>query len=281
MKGPQLNGSRKPINLPAFPSAMAIPTDADVTAVTYAALLDDGLLTNDSATGAFVAHFFTDWRDVGTAPLRLTPAWLPADSGAFLTWLAYREPGAQQGPNDVDIIVNANVLYALARFGQTGVPGFAESVALINAVVDQGIHATAYPSITNYYPDSYILHYCVSRAFHEGPVPALQPAVDRLADDVESQAVVFGGLAHWNKGDPQLNTAFAVLTLLNAGRTTPLIGEGVAYLMAAQNASGGNWIEGVFFLARGDSGVEVYWESPALTTAMALEAICRYRLEQK
>jgi hypothetical protein len=51
--------------------------------------------------------------------------------------------------------------------------------------------------------------------------------------------------------------------------------------MAAQNASGGNWIEGVFFLARGDSGVEVYWESPALTTAMALEAICRYRLEQK
>src|SRR5690349_5793217 len=44
LKGPILGGSRVPINLPIYPTPLAIPTDADVTSTTYAAMIDAALL---------------------------------------------------------------------------------------------------------------------------------------------------------------------------------------------------------------------------------------------
>jgi hypothetical protein len=103
--------------------------------------------------------------------------------------------------------------------------------------------------------------------------------VEQLANEIESAALPSGdGAIRWDRGDPELNTAFAVLALLNAGRTGPLLDEGIAYLESRQHPTTGCWPESVFFLARGDTGREIYWTSPALTTAVALEAICRHRL---
>jgi hypothetical protein len=168
-------------------------------------------------------RFLVDWRDLGVVPRRLNPPWLPPASGAFLTWLTYRHRPLPRFPNDVDLVVNANVLYALARYGRLGVPGADQAVALINLATALGLHRGRLEEITAYYPDNLAFGYAVSRAFFEGPVPALEPSVRILADDLEA-SVRFrpDGTAYWDKGEPHLNTAFAVLTLLNARRETPI-----------------------------------------------------------
>lgn len=279
LQGPVLGGNRAPINLSYYPKEMAIPSDADVTATTYVSLLDNEWLDGGPAVNVDFGQFFADWRDMGTVPLRLTPDWLPPSSGAFLTWLSYKDPPEPLPPNDVDLVVNANIVYALARADRTDTPGFAESVKVINDTVAEGLHRTRFSEISSYYPDSYVFEYCVSRAFREGPAPGLAPSVEAFTQEIASAAIPRGdGTVFWDKGDPALNTAFAVLTLLHAESTSPLIESGVNFLIRLQNPLSGGWKESVFFLARADSGAEIYWSSAALTTAMALEAICRYRL---
>jgi hypothetical protein len=275
-RGPVLNGMRTPINFDIFPDALAIPSDADVTATTFAALLDDDLLDGGVGVNSSLEKFLSDWRDTGDVPLRFRPVWLPEESGAFLTWLTYGSPWT---PNDVDLVVNANVLFALARYGRLETPGVSEAIDLINQVTEQGIHRAHPEEIALYYPDNYSFHYAVSRAYYEGPVPALQPAVEVLADDLERSSLVDNdGAAYWDKGAPELSTAFAVLTLMNAGRSTPLIAKGIEYLNPRQSVPPGTRAEGVFFFGRSDGGLEIRWVSQSFTAALALEALCRFAL---
>ena len=278
LQGPILGGQRVPINLPIYPSTLAIPSDADVTATTYAALLDDAIFDRGPGSEVAFERFFVDWRDLGAVPRRLNPSWLPPRSGAFLTWLTYRNEPFPLFPNDVDLVVNANVLYALARYDRLDVPGVAEAVGLINFVTAFGLHRERLEEFTNYYPNNLAFQYVVSRAFHEGPVPALAPAVGILADDLET-SVLFraDGTAYWDEGDPHLNTAFAVLTLLNAGRDTPIIDRAIDYLISEQNALGG-FDEATFFVGRADGGQVFEYTSASFTTAMALEALVRHEV---
>src|SRR5436190_18102916 len=274
-QGPILGGQRVPINLPIYPSTLAIPSDADVTATAYATLLDAALFDGGPGTHLAFQHFFVDWRDLGVVPRRRNPPWLPPASGAFLTWLTYRDQPFPLFPNDVDLVVNANVLYALARYHRLDVPGVADAVALINFATGAGLHRDHMEEISDYYPDNLAFHYVVSRAFHEGPVPALGPAVQILADDLEASVLSRAdGTAYWDQGDPHLNTAFAVLTLLNAGRDTPIIDCAVNYLIGQQNALGG-FDEATFFVGRTDGGLVFDFSSPSFTTAMVLEALVR------
>ncbi len=275
-KGPILNGMRTPINLDIFPDALAIPSDADVTATTFAALLDDELLDGGYGVHSAPEKLLSDLRDTGDVPLRFRPAWLPEESGVFLTWLTYGSPWT---PNDVDLVVNANVLFALARYRLLETPGVSEAIALINQVTEQGIHRTHPEEIALYYPDNYCFHYAVARAYCEGPVPELRPAVEILADDLERSSLEDDdGAVYWDKGAPELNTAFAVLTLINAGRGTRLIAKGIEYLKPRQFVPPGSRAEGEFFFGRSDGGLEIRWVSQSFTAAMALEALCRFAL---
>jgi len=277
LRGPILGGQRVPINMPAYPRTLAIPSDADVTATTYASLLDDEALDGGSGSNVRFERFFADWRDLGIVPRRVNPSWLAPASGTFLTWLTYRAQPLPIFPNDVDLVVNANVLYALGRYGRLTLPGVAEAVASINLVTALGLHRNRLSELTQYYPDNFAFQYAVSRAFHEGGVARLEPAVRVLADDLERSAIVRSdGAVHWDHGDPQLNTAFAVLTLLNAGRRSSLVDRAIDYLVAEQGALGG-FAEATFFLARTDSGVTFHFTSAPFTTAMALEALVRYQ----
>jgi hypothetical protein len=280
LQGPILGGQRVPINLHIYPSTLAIPSDADVTATTYATLLDDAIFDGGPVSEVGFERFFVDWRDVGVVPRRLNPPWLPPESGAFLTWLTYRDRPFPVFPNDVDLVVNANVLYALARYDRLDVPGVAQAVGLINLVTALGLHRDRLEELTDYYPDNLAFQYVVSRAFHEGPVPALEPAVEILADDLEA-SVLFraDGTAYWDRGTPHLNTAFAVLTLLNAGRDTPIIDRAIDYLISEQNALGG-FDEATFFVGRSDGGQVFEFTSASFTAAMVLEALVRYELGQ-
>ena len=276
--GPILGGKRVPANLPIFPDPLAIPSDADVTATTYAALMDDAALDGGPGTVVAFERFFADWRDVGLVPRRLNPPWLPPASGAFLTWLSYQQPGSPIYPNDIDLVVNANVLYALGRIGRLDTPGVADSIRLINQAVALRLHRDRFDEIAEYYPDNLMFQYAVSRAFHEGGVAALGPAIEILADELEASAIERAdGTAYWDRGSPQLNTAFAVLTLLNAGRDTSLVGRATAYLAAAQDSPAG-FEDGTFFIGAADNGQVFEFFSRSFTAAMVLEAMARYAL---
>lgn len=276
-QGPMLGGQRVPINLPIFPSTLAIPSDADVTATTYAALLDHVRLDGGVRSTRAMERVFVDWRDVGAVPRRINPGWLPPSSGAFLTWLTYREQPFPIFPNDVDLVVNGNVLFALARHGRADVPGVSAAVSYINLVTALGLHRQGLEGISEYYPDNLAFQYVVSRAFREGPVPALEPAVQTFADDLEAGAVHRrDGIVYWDRGHPHLNTAFAVLTLLNAHRHSEVVDRAIAYLRREQSVGGG-FGEAPFFFGRTDSGVVFEFSSPSFTTAMVLEAFVRDR----
>lgn len=278
LRGPILGGQRVPLNLPIYPGTLAIPSDADVTATTYATLLDDAVVDGGPGSEVAFERFFGDWRDLGVVPRRLNPPWLAPGSGAFLTWLTYREQPVPLFPNDVDLVVNANVLYALARYDRLEVPGVAEAVGLINLVTASGLHRDRLEEITHYYPDNLAFQYVVSRAFREGPVPALEPAVEILANDLEASVQLRAdGTAYWDQGAPHLNTAFAVLTQLNAGRDTPIVDRGIDYLVSEQDVLGG-FDEAAFFVARTDSGQVFEFTSASFTTAMVLEALARHEV---
>lgn len=275
--GPVLGGERSPLNLSIFPEPLAVPSDADVTATTYAVFLDDAGIDFGPGTNVAFEQFFSDWRDLGVIPRRLNPPWLPPLSGAFLTWLSYGEPGSRVYPNDVDLVVNANMLYALARSGRLATPGVDDAVALIDTAVALGLHRTSFDDIAEYYPDNLAFQYAVSRAFREG-VSGLGPAVDILADDLLASAIERqDGTAYWDRGAPQLNTAFAILTLLNAGRDIPLLDRAAAYLIAEQGPFGG-FPESTFFIAPTDNGPVFEFFSASFTTAIVLEALARYGL---
>ena len=126
---------------------------------------------------AFV-RFCTDWRDLGIVPRRLNPDWLPPASGAYLTWLTYRDTIFPLFPNDVDLVVNGNVLYALGRYDRLAVPGVEKAVELLDLVTALGLHRDRLEELTAYYPDNLAFQYVVSRAFHEGRVRALGPGND-------------------------------------------------------------------------------------------------------
>jgi hypothetical protein len=278
LRGPILGGARVPLNLHVYPNPLAIPSDADVTATTYAALLDDAALDGGPSIEVPFHQFFFDWRDLGVVPRRRNPPWLAPASGAFLTWLTYLDPSLPLFPNDVDLVVNANVLFALGRNDRLDLAGVAEAVALINEATALGLHRDRIEEIAEYYPDNLVFHYAVSRAFHEGGVTALAPAVEILADDLEASAIERAdGAVFWDHGAPQLNTAFAMLTLLNAGRDSPLVARAAAYLTAEQSSTGG-FGAAPFFVARADGGQVFEFSSAAFTTAMALEALARHAL---
>jgi hypothetical protein len=279
-RGPVFNGTRSPANIHAYPPAFAFPTDADDTAMVYAALLDDHVLDGGPVLDPPLDRYVSEWRYLGEVPLWFQPDWLVPDSGVFLTWLPYGDSPDDPTPNDVDLIVNADVLYALGRLGHLDTPGVDEAVAMINTMTAAGYHVTHLEEISRYYSlPNYAFHYCVSRAYYEGPVPALKPAVEQLADELEAAVLIApDGTRYWDQGSPHLSTAFAVLTLLNAGRDGPLVDAALEYLAGQQDPTYGNWGEDVFIGGRMLNGTMIRWHSQALTTGIALEAFCRQRL---
>jgi hypothetical protein len=281
--GPRFMGDLAPLNISFYPSSLDIVPDADVTSTVYAALRDHANLDGGAEVTVPFERFFSDWRDTGKVPRRNNPSWLEPASGAFLTWLAYDSPSARPAPNDVDIVVNADVLFALGRFGRLDTPGVRESIAIINSAIRSGAFRTGPADISLYYPDNLALHYTVTRAWREAGVADLAPAADLLLEDLLATVTTNAQGHHfWDRGDPHLNTAFGMLALMNAdvdGKYQDIVDSAADFLVVQQNPKDGSWDAGDFFVGRSDNGAQAIWSSKALTTAMALEALCRHRLQ--
>jgi len=301
-------------------SAFNIPNDADDTATAVAFELL--YRAHGGYPGAAARRIHEDaleilprYRDLDREREDGHDAWKGTDSGAFLTWLKdereppFARPGAGVIPrdvNNVDCVVNANAVLALALAGKRETPGFDQAVELSARAVRQ----TAWPECGLYYPQRLIFPYAVSRAYRDGGVraPVLVDVLGKLMTDVmlaQSDAGWFDGGA--DKGR-DLSTALGVVTLLNLGEAVarragiPLedyrsaIRLGLAYLADSaravpvenpdtfardgvnSGAAGGAlaWEPGVFFASVFWDLVQ--WRSEAYTDAIVLEAFVRYAL---
>ena len=274
---PLLRGKRAPRGVPFYPHAWRVPSDADSTACTYVALSRAAAAAETRFTPYPFWNTLCEWTDRGQARLRWNPAWLPPQSGAFLTWLPEQETVGNL--NDVDLLVNANVLYAFGYFGRLDTRGVQEAVRLINQSVLNAPHPISTSEFSLYYPNNKALHYFIARAYGSGGVTALWPAVDVLLDDLEKTACWNEGLCNWVSESPVLATAFGCLALLASGYRGPMIQGAIGYLEHHQIPTSGGWLAEVFFEARFDNdGDRLAWKSSSLTTAVALQALCWARL---
>lgn len=167
--------------------------------------------------------------------------------GPYQTWLV--PPTSDPVWRDVDLAVNSNVA------------GFLQLVAgplpNVTRLMEQAITDSALTSV--YYPSVYPIVYYLARAY-KGPAQA------QLAEYILRQQRD----GHW---ETPLHTALAISSLTQLGRADACV-SGVRYLRAAQRPNG-SWPAEAFCIDPAVGGQQHYNGAPALTTALALEALSR------
>lgn len=178
--------------------------------------------------------------------------------GLFKTWMW--PAGA---PNDVDHVVNANVLWYLGERPETQ-----PVIAFLNEIVAaerERDHAW-------YYVGEIALYHAIARAYRAG-TRSLAPARERIARRLTSRQSESGSFG------TALATALGVLTLLHLevddGRAARSL---VGHLLAQQGEEGGFSRAAYFMGPFAPAPRSVWFGSEELTTALALEALVRYRI---
>lgn len=171
--------------------------------------------------------------------------------GRFLTWV--RPPAA---PNDVCAVVNANVLWYLGERPETE--------PAIRWLLDlSGESGTTIP--LGYYDTPVFFHHAVSRAAFDG-TPSLRPAKDRTLGYLSTLRRPDGAY-----GNP-LETALTICTRVNFGERDS---AAVQWLLGQQETDG-SWPAAAFWNGPEQPAPRsLWWGSAELTTAVALEALCR------
>lgn len=272
-EGPRYKGSRRLATTAGFPATFMIPSDADDDVNIMVALLNDKLIDGGPGPDRAIDDHICNYRDDGSSRFRFKYNWLPHASGAFLTFFGVH----YNGDNELDLGVNANVLYGLGRFNRLDAAGAADAIKLIN-------HAVCWPRdkprspLCFYYDGNLTLHHFVARAYAEGGVSALKPALERLVEEVEGSVQHGDGVAWWDFGAPPYDTACAILTLINAGRDSELIGPAAEFLRRSQNAENGSWPETEFCRGPASNGYMFLFRTKSVVTATCLQALCRARV---
>ncbi len=159
-------------------------------------------------------------------------------------------------PNDIGAGMNANVLLYLGEGRETK-----PVVEYLLEVVNLGREEICDP----YYVRPSIIHYLLSRAFFHrggGLAAAREPVVARVAQG-------------WSEGfDDPLGTAAWISTLCNFGCLHALLPEAVTHLIGTQVCDG-SWPRSPIYVAGPRRAI--HFGSEELTTALCVEALCRYR----
>jgi hypothetical protein len=204
--------------------------------------------TDDTCCASAVlrrAHPFLMWGENVASLLRSRDT-----TGRFLTWI---EPF--DGPNNVDLGVNANVLFYLGDRPET--QAASDYVRRALAQDDPLEHA-------GYYPDWLILAYLVWRAWRGGAA-SLSEALAGTVRRVEVVQHADGSFG----GDVRTACAVAVLSEPPAQRDALL--AGVEVLLARQDRDG-SWAPGAVYRS-----TDEFFGSEVLTTALCLDALAASR----
>lgn len=168
--------------------------------------------------------------------------------GPYYTWVGVNG-GAHLLARQVDALVNTNLLFCAALLGQP-LPG---ALAYILDITKQGLLDAS--SVYTFTP--HLLVYVLARAYADGPLPELEPALR-------------AGLALLGDTDGvPFHTACRANALLALG-AWPAANRALEALLASQGP------DGAWPIAAAYSGYPPHHDgSPALTTAIALDALGR------
>ena len=176
------------------------------------------------------------------------------EDGRFYTWVA-----DQSREDRIDSVVNANVLFYLGENESTE-----GAIAYLNRVVAEGKEIES----TYYYSDPLSLYYCIARAYASG-VASLAKSRHAIVDRTRRRQKKDGSL-----GD-ELLTGLAACALLDLHHRGSAINGAIQSLLATQGEDG-SWHRAPFFAGKGG-----HWGSEELTTAIAVEALVKYRSRGK
>jgi hypothetical protein len=275
LKGPSLHGTLAPRGLGALPPEFRVPTDPDTTSIAWVARSLDDSLNGTANRHRDLLEVIRPYKWSGNDPLYFPKSFVPPP-GVFCSFCI--PPQSRDIPREVDLVVNCHILYALALNGHSGSPEARRIISWILDVVRSGQHRR-FDELVMYYRWENKIGYVVSSCYHDGGVKALAPAVETLAADARATARTSrDGTVFWEGRSRTRSTAYAVLTLLNAGDRGPLVEGGVKYLLANQQRRSGGWRDSWVHMMETESGRIIDFRSDAAVTASVLEALCRYQL---
>lgn len=183
-----------------------------------------------------------------------------APGGPYYTWLGINEREDDPRACEVDPLVNANIVYCCGLL----------NLSLPNTVyyLEQVIHAEAYDSESTYNFTPHLLIYALSRAYADGNVTTLEAAMSVMQDYILSKLPA-----------PHIETsafhlACLTVSLINISVPSVMVRPYLVPLLTMQRPDGSwpAWATYVGFAPDYDG-------SPALTTALALEALGKYILK--
>ncbi|HLW36629.1 MAG TPA: hypothetical protein VKS98_13325 [Chthoniobacterales bacterium] len=177
----------------------------------------------------------------------------------FTTWIGPPSTWVNIDSKDIDTVVNIN---ALLLFGLA----HEDMDAVCKYVVAQ-IDNDNFRRGTVYYRSPLMFSHVFSRAYREGNVKCLGAGVGKLRDTILATQNPDGS---WGN---DLETAFGALTLLNLDYHGEAMDRAIKRLLARQSADGG------WELAPAYRGAvqPLNYGARALTTAVAIEALAKYR----
>ncbi len=106
---------------------------------------------------------------------------LPYTHNIFLTWFPPRQLCKKRKMENIDITVNANILWFLGQNNHLDIPGSHETINFIKAILSTDLILTKSFELSPYYPYPLIILYFISRAIHWGRISELY--------DCESQII--------------------------------------------------------------------------------------------
>jgi hypothetical protein len=271
--GPALHGTLAPRGVGGFPVEFRIWPDPDCTAMASVArsLRGDGSASGSQDLRAILAPYAYSGQESLFFPSRSVPP-----VGAYFGFCVPTD--RPDIPRDVDLIVNCNILYALALAGDGGTPE-------ANTIVDWIVETTKtkahqdISAVTLYYRWENIFHYAVARCYRDGGLEALAPAVETLADEARATALHRSDdTVFWDGHTPVRATSYALLCLLAAGEHSSLTDGAARYLLAQQCPRTGRWKDRWAPLGETMTERVFHLRCDAFATAVAIEALCRHQL---
>ncbi len=162
-------------------------------------------------------------------------------------------------PNDLDLVVNANVLHYLGERPETD--------PIIRCLI-QVIEEQAEETCDKYYASRFNFYYFLSRNYAAG-IRAFEAVGGTIVARIKSYAHPDGVI-----GNHILHTAQAACALMDWGDHSTVLDNAIQAILYARDSSGG-WQKLPFYYS--GPSKKLAWGSEELTTGFCLEALARYR----
>ena len=184
------------------------------------------------------------------------------ERGLFNTWIGDPAKWTNIDSRDIDTVVNLN---ALLLFGLAH-----EKIDNVCKFELEQVESDAFRRGTVYYSTPLMFAHAFSRAYREGEVTCLETAVPKMRDAVLAMQNKDGS---WGN---DLETAFGAVTLLNLSYKGEALERAIKRILDRQSTDGGWELAPAY---RG-AVAPLNYGSRAVTTAVCIEALAKYRAQQ-